>query len=33
MVTKNGDIRYEGEWLNGLRHGKGKLIYKSGYIF
>lgn len=28
--TNNEDIKYEGEWANGLKEGKGKLTYKSG---
>ena len=30
-VYKNGEY-YIGEWLNGLRHGKGTLYYKNGNI-
>lgn len=27
---KNGDV-YDGEWKDGQRHGKGKMIYSDGY--
>lgn len=26
-----GDV-YEGEWLNDLKHGKGRIVYKNGSI-
>jgi len=29
MIYENGDI-YEGDWKNGLEHGKGKIIYQNG---
>ena len=28
----NGDV-YEGEYLNDLRHGKGKLTHANGIVF
>jgi len=31
FIYENGDY-YIGEWLNGLRHGKGKLYYENGNI-
>ncbi|KAL4461520.1 hypothetical protein ABPG74_016144, partial [Tetrahymena malaccensis] len=29
---KNGDV-YQGQWKNGLRHGRGKLLYKNGSVY
>lgn len=28
----NGD-QYDGEWMDGKRHGRGKMIYKNGDFF
>jgi len=32
MAYKNGDL-YVGEWLNGLKHGKGRFVQKDGYTY
>ena len=29
---KSGKIKFEGEYLNGKRHGKGKEFYNNGQI-
>jgi len=31
-IWSNGDI-YEGEWLNGKRHGYGKMLYSDGTVY
>lgn len=31
--TGRGEIRYEGQWRKGLRHGKGKMSFKSGGVY
>ena len=32
MTSRDGDV-YEGEWKDGKKHGKGKLITKDGKCF
>ena len=27
------EVEYQGEWLDGMRHGKGTLTYKNGSIY
>ena len=30
FTTPNNESNYVGQWLKGMRHGKGKLTFKSG---
>ena len=29
-IIKNGNVKYEGEYTNGQRNGKGKEFYENG---
>ena len=32
-VNPKEEVEYQGEWLDGMRHGKGTLTYKNGSIY
>ena len=33
MYYSNGNIKYEGDWINHKREGNGKYIYKNGNYY
>jgi hypothetical protein len=32
-VNTKEEVEYQGEWLDGMRHGKGTLTYKNGSVY